>query len=159
MIVTLAFYYGCGGDWRAVMVDQAIRAVTRSRYSHVEMIAGKASTGALHWCISASPRDGGVRAKRIYLRPDHWDLVHVRADPVRARAAIMTHAGAPYDLVGALASPLRLPFPVGPRDWLFCSEIVAATLRLPEPWAYSPGRLAAVMGCAPATAPVQFRRG
>jgi hypothetical protein len=69
----------------------------------------------------------------------------------------MAHRDAPYDLVGALASPLRLPFSVGPQRWWFCSEIVAAALGLPQPWAYSPGRLAAVMGCAPATAPVQFR--
>jgi len=153
-MITLAFYHGRGGSVRDRVVDGMIRTATGSIYSHVELIPSIAGTGARHLCLSASPRDGGVRAKRIYLRPDHWHLIHVQTDPDRARAAIMAHAGAPYDLVGALASPLRLPFQVGPRGWWFCSEIVAHALGFPAPWGYSPGRLAAEMGCVPAAATV-----
>lgn len=46
-----------------------------ARYSHCELVF---SDGI---CISASPREGGVRAKRIELDSASWDLMDIQATP------------------------------------------------------------------------------
>lgn len=140
-MITLAFYKGWGGDAVARIGDGVIRAVTLSRYSHVEAILESGvQLGGEYLAFSSSFRDGGVRAKYITFKPERWDLVEVAADPDRFRAEFELRAGRAYDFAGAMLSPLRLPWPLtGPRD--FCSEVVAAGLGLVAPWGFSPARL------------------
>ena len=138
--VTLAFYRGRGD-----LLDRVIRWVTRSPYSHVEIIAltGTATTDGHPQAeaISASYRDGGVRQRRIDLAPDHWDLVAVPwANPTRVWAAALVEAGAGYDYAGLILSQL-LHLRRGNGHRWFCSELVAYALDLPRPSAYSPGDL------------------
>ena len=75
MTVTLAFYKGRGNSVFQRFQDGIIRSVTRGIYSHVELISGDPLHGQFAVCLSASGRDGGVRGKRILLKPESWDLV------------------------------------------------------------------------------------
>lgn len=142
-MITLAFYKGDGGNAVAKAADSLVRAVTLSRYSHVEVIAGTADLDAPAWCVSSSFRDGGVRGKTITLRADRWDLVEVPGPcftPVNRFLSL--RGGMPYDFLGALLSPLRLPTePRTTKGAWFCSEVAAQIMGVPDPWAYSPGRL------------------
>ena len=62
----LAFYKG-----REDLYDRLISWWTRGPYSHVELVISD------NYCMSSSPKDGGIRFKHIDLRPDHWDLVEL----------------------------------------------------------------------------------
>ena len=65
-MVQLAFYKA-KGDW----VDWIVRKWTKSIYSHCEVVIGD------EW-FSSSPRDGGVRMKKIEYKPEDWDLVEYK---------------------------------------------------------------------------------
>lgn len=136
-MITLAFYKGRGKTRWQRFQDAAIRLATRGRYSHVELIAGAALHGDIAQCLSSSGRDGGVRAKRILLKPESWDLVELRIDPDQPAQFIRDRIGAPYDYTGILLSQVLA---LGRHDesrW-FCSEICAAALGLPNPQRVSP---------------------
>ncbi|MGH1447445.1 MAG: hypothetical protein ACRBBO_15530 [Cognatishimia sp.] len=145
MTITLAFYKGRAKSRWHRLQDWAIRWRTRpdkfslhmADYSHVELIEGSAKHGETHLCLSASGRDGGVRQKHILLKPESWDLVelNIKADDVAA--FIRERSGAGYDYRGILCSQV---FRLGLHDeslW-FCSEIIAASLDLPNPQRVSP---------------------
>jgi hypothetical protein len=135
-MMKLAFYTG-PGDW----TDRLIRTATRSRYSHVELFEEAETTAEGALCVSASKRDGGVRVKRIGLRAGHWDILPVGAwAPRGAFATAARHAGARYDLLGAVFSPWFTPGFNGPLKW-FCSELLAYALGFPKPHTISPGDL------------------
>ncbi len=80
-MITLAFYKGRGKTRAQQILDWAIRFSTRGQYSHVELIAGTVLHGDIAQCLSSSGLDGGVRARRILLKPESWDLVELRIDP------------------------------------------------------------------------------
>jgi hypothetical protein len=137
MAVTLAFYKGTASSHWHRLQDAAIRLATRGRYSHVELIAGTALHGEAARCLSSSGRDGGVRAKRILLKPESWDLVELNIDPQGPSSFIHERMGAGYDYTGILFSQVLA---LGCHDesrW-FCSEICAAALDLPNPQRVSP---------------------
>ncbi|XAT57832.1 hypothetical protein GN241_10955 [Rhodobacteraceae bacterium IMCC1335] len=136
-MITLAFYKGRGKTRWQRLQDVAIRFATRGRYSHVELIAGAALHGDIARCLSSSGRDGGVRAKRILLRPENWDLVELRIDPAKPAQFIHDRIGEQYDYKGILLSQV---FALGRHDesrW-FCSEICAAALGLSNSQRVSP---------------------
>lgn len=141
MAVTLAFYKGRGKtSWQRIQ-DTAIRMATRGIYSHVELIAGSAYHGETHRCLSSSGRDGGVRAKRIRLRSESWDLVALDLDPGQPAAFIEERIGAAYDLLGAITCPFPMPRRLqNPNRW-YCSEIVAAALGSEQAHRISPQML------------------
>ncbi|WP_116082145.1 hypothetical protein [Tropicimonas sp. IMCC34011] len=137
MRATLAAYHGWARHgWPT---DTAIRLATLSPYSHVELAEGEAHPGEVAVCWSSSPRDGGVRSKKILLG-DKWRLIPVDV-PGDAFARIAARSGRPYDLRGALLSPLRRDHDLGTPGAWFCSEVIADAMRLTAPWAWSPGRL------------------
>lgn len=140
MTVTLAFYKGNGGTRWQRFIDWAIRFATGGPYSHVELIAGPAELGKAYRCLSSSARDGGVRAKRIMLAPDHWDLAALNIDPAEPVRFILDRAGARYDLRGIFLSHLLAFGGHDPDKW-FCSEIIAAALGLEHPQRISPNLL------------------
>ncbi|TRD16983.1 hypothetical protein [Palleronia caenipelagi] len=143
-MITLAFYKGRTDDQKDRIVDALIRFATRSAYSHVELIGGVAQLGEEAVCFSSSSRDGGVREKRILLRPDHWDLVFAPIDPEPPVAVLTSHLGARYDMVGILLSQTLALGRHDPDKW-FCSEIIAAALGLSSPQRYSPQLLCEVV--------------
>ena len=145
MTLTLAFYKGTGQTlWHRVQ-DGAIRFRTapswvpyrRATYSHVELIAGSAVHGETFRCYSSSGRDRGVRAAHILLKPESWDLVELKIDPAKPVAFIQDRIGARYDYTGILLSQLLASGIHDESKW-FCSEIVAASLDLPQPHRVSP---------------------
>lgn len=140
MAVTLAFYKGRGETRAQQLQDWAIRFSTRGQYSHVELIAGVALHGDVAQCLSSSGRDGGVRAKRILMKPESWDLVELRIDPEQPAQFIRDRIGARYDYTGILLSHV-LAFGRHSENRWFCSEICAAAIGIPEPQKVSPNRL------------------
>ncbi len=148
--VTIAFYKGRANKFWYRIQDAAVRLATNSIYSHVELIEGRAHLDQSYLCLTASGRDGGVRAKNIYLRPDSWDLKFVPCDATYATRFITDRIGLKYDYKAILLTQLINLGVEDPTKW-FCSEIIAAALRLDQSdpthkfhW-YSPKRLAAAI--------------
>lgn len=140
--VCAAFYVGTG-----TVVDRAIRFARRSPYSHVEALLERIDTHT--WlCGSSSPRDGGVRLKRITLNPDNWQLLpDPHADAVSMRAWFEEHTGQKYDWLGALGFALPVPLDSA-RRW-YCSEAYAAARGSVDAWRYDPALIAnALQRCA-----------
>mgnify|MGYP001213384616 CR=1 FL=1 len=131
--ITLAFYKARGNFF-----DRLIRWWTRGPYSHVELVIGAENGEAT--IISASPRDGGVRERRLVLDPELWDLVHIPGDAEKAAAFVRSHIGRRYDWLGILLSQ-TLPLGWHWSGGWFCSEICAAVLNLQNPHRYHPSAL------------------
>lgn len=130
MIVQLALYKGAG-DWS----DALIRAWTQSRYSHCELVLPDG-----RW-VSSSPRDGGVRVKRIAPEDEIWDFVPLPWLNARSVEALFeAEQSAKYDWRGILASQM-VPFGIQSDSRWFCSEFCAAAMGIAEPQRYSPGQL------------------
>ena len=87
-MITLAFYKGRGSSWWIRLQDGLIRFATRSPYSHVELIVGRAEHDREETCLSSSGRDGGVREKRIVLERAKWDLVDLTDQPDEIEEAL-----------------------------------------------------------------------
>ena len=139
-MITLAFYKGRGSSWWIRLQDGLIRFATRSPYSHVELIVGRAEHDREETCLSSSGRDGGVREKRIVLERAKWDLVDLTAQPDEIGAFIRDRIGARYDYWGIVFSQI---LSLGRHDtskW-FCSEICAAALGMANAQRMSPQAL------------------
>jgi len=133
-MTALAFYKG-KGNW----LDWAIRLVTRSTYSHVELLTNQCADD--HFiCWSSSARDGGVRIKSISLNLEHWDIVSIDWYPGEIVEIFEQHFGASYDYMGIVFSQFFNFRRQDNKRW-FCSEICATALGLPSPESYSPGSL------------------
>lgn len=136
-MITLAFYKGRGTTWLQRLQSWAIRFSTGGIYSHVELIEGAARLGDVAVCLSSSGRDGGVRSKSIFLNPAHWDLVHLRINPVPPAQFIREKVGAPYDYLGILLSQILAMNSHDQSRW-FCSEICGAAIGIPDAQRLSP---------------------
>ena len=120
--------------------SRAVRFIDRGPYSHCELVFSDGMSG------SASYIDGGVRLKRIDYDEDHWDVIDLPADSNAERYArdwFERNAGAPYDLMGNVR--FVLPWLADSERGWFCSEAMAAALRLKEPWRFGPNGLAALL--------------
>lgn len=125
--------------------DRIIRLVTRSQYSHVEIIEDLDSYKIFcgekqHKCWSSSPRDGGVRAKYIHLDGDHWDIVEVPWHRGKVEHFFFDYRHAHYDWFGILFCQFFNLQRQDPLSW-FCSEICGAALGLTRPERNSPAGL------------------
>ena len=120
------------------LYSRAVRFIERGPYSHCELAFGDGMSASASWV------DGGVRFKRIDYDPAHWDFVELPAHLAPyAREWFRANQGAPYDLLGNVR--FVLPWlPDSQHGW-FCSEAIAAALRLHEPWRLGPNGLAAVL--------------
>lgn len=139
-MITLAFYKGRGSSWWNRVQDWAIRFATRSPYSHVELIEGRAEFDVENICLSSSGRDGGVREKPILLKRESWDLVDMSEQPGDIADFIRSRAGARYDYIGIIFSQI-LSLGRHNADKWFCSEICAAALGMPNAQRMSPQAL------------------
>lgn len=118
--------------------SRLVRLIDRGPYSHCELVFSDGLSASASWM------DGGVRFKRIDYDPAHWDVIDLppALEPY-ARDWFEFNEGAPYDLLGNLR--FVLPWlPDSSRGW-FCSEAMAAALKLKEPWRYGPNGLAALL--------------
>ena len=110
----LALYKGHGNA-----LDKLIRFVTRSEYSHCEIVIDGV-------CLSSSPRDGGVRSKYINLATGHWDVIDIKGDEWMVLAWFHEQEGAGYDWIGLIRTVVPF-FPHSGSKW-FCSEACGAAL-------------------------------
>ena len=124
----LALYKGKG-----TIYDKIIRIVTRSKYSHCELVIDDV-------CYSSSPRDGGVRMKVIDLDPDKWDLFDVPGDTNIAITWFINNVGKKYDWPGAITQVL--PFHLNLSSRFFCSEACQHMLGVENPKSQTPESLA-----------------
>ena len=137
MVMHVAFYKAPG-----TAIDKLIRWWTRGPHSHCELVFELVADGP-SLCVSSSPRDGGVRSKRIMLDAESWDIVAVDADVAAAWAWAAEHAHEGYDALG-LAGFVWRPEAGDRRKW-FCSEAVAAMLGYPQSWRFDPCALHAIL--------------
>lgn len=110
-----AFYYACyGNTW-----DRVVSMGTNGPFSHVELVFSNGQ-----W-FSSSPRDGGVRFKRIIPFINHWVFVDVsRFDEDEMYKRAQKYIGRKYDWVGVLPPPgIFMP------GRSFCSDVVTLVLR------------------------------
>lgn len=148
-------------------VNRIIRLRLRGKYSHNEVVFEPGdgvdhlmpdgscepdATGAL-WCASSvaaerlpmySPRRpgkvGGVRFKRIALKPAHWDVEPYQRDPKAAAAWFKRNEGARYDwalILGFVAWVLAW-FAPERHDRFTCSEAGAAAGGYADAWRFDP---------------------
>lgn len=138
-MLTLAFYKGSGR-----FDDRVIRWVTRSAFSHVEMLerppALRVDGARFGQSWSSSGRDGGVRGKDIVFGAGRWAFLAVPWAPAGALDTLRAELGKPYDFLGLVGSQLVNLRRHRAGRW-FCSEICAHALGLDAPQELSPGGL------------------
>ena len=134
-----AFYKGTRPGLQGIY-SRAVRVIDRGPYSHCELVFSDGLSA------SASYIDGGVRFKAIDYgqHPEHWDFMAL-PDELEdyARDWFERNMGAPYDLMGNVR--FVLPWLADSERGWFCSEAMAAALRLKEPWRFGPNGLAALL--------------
>ncbi len=128
-MIYLASYRGSGR-----VSDRVIKLVTRSNFSHCELIA----PDGLAW--SSSGRDGGVRVKKISWQMGHWDFVGIPWAPADTFERLERLIGCRYDFAGLVLSQLLNIRRHDPQKW-FCSEFCGYGLGLSRPHELSPGAL------------------
>jgi hypothetical protein len=132
MSIYLAMYKA-KGNW----VNAIIRWRTQSIYSHCELVIDSISH-------SSSVRDGGVRRKSILFKDSDWDIIHL---PWASEKYALEHfertRHRPYGWLDLLLTQV-LGRSSSDHCGDFCSEWVAAALRLPRSTRYSPQMLAEV---------------
>lgn len=155
-IVYLAMYKGDAANRFERFQDKLIRHITRGRYSHCEIVIEKTQlTGADHYdsettytAYSASPRDGGVRCKRINVNSGKWDLIPLSSvTESQVRSYFAETQGKKYDWLGVLGLVLGLK---QNRKKFFCSEwCFNVIFYSDEGWRFSPNDLAVMVkeGC------------
>lgn len=123
------------------MLDRVICLVTRSKYSHVELVYYRSQTSNLIYTWGASPRDFGVRKAVITMNPQHWDVYELNTEKTIEEMHVWfgKEDGSKYDWFGALGSRYRF-FKQSKTRW-FCSEIVGSFLDREKPHLLSPGKL------------------
>lgn len=112
----LAFYKAKHGNF----IDAIVSFFIRSKYSHVEIVF---SDGL---CASASPREKGVRFKRINLDNGKWDLYDINEnvlDEKEVKIWFFRHLGESYDTLGAIGSGIGIP--LYSKHKKFCSLCLA----------------------------------
>jgi hypothetical protein len=148
----IAFYLGRRAENpKALLGDWLVCAVTRSRYSHIELLArhstesvmvdGKVYIGPVAWMLSASIRENAVREAWRTLDTSRWVVVEFEGDSAPALAYIRARiaAGIKYGWFDLLS--FLLPWRVSWSKTDFCSEVIAAAFGLPAPWKKSPQHL------------------
>ena len=132
-----AFYSGTRPGLQG-LYSRAVRWIDRGPYSHCELVFSDGLSASASWM------DGGVRFKRIGYNPAHWDFIDLpdAAEPF-ARDWFRANEGAPYDLMGNVR--FVLPWLSDSEKGWFCSEAMAAALKIKEPWRFGPNGLAALL--------------
>lgn len=141
----VAFYKG-----RHRFFDRLVQWWTKSKYSHTEVILSQDDGWAL--CASSSFLDRGVRVKQIYMDPYKWDILEFPdADEKYACNWYRLNYKKKYDLLGLLSliTPIKED-----KNKYWCSEANAASLKLDNPWQYTPALLYSYITTISKTRPV-----
>lgn len=130
-MLCLAFYRG-----RRTLTDRVICSVTRSVFSHVELLPYGPGGPA----ISASGRDGGVRWAGIDFATARWDVIALPWAGLDTLDRAASELGKRYDFAALVTAQLLNLRRHRPDRW-FCSELCAHAIGLAEPHTYAPGDL------------------
>lgn len=134
----IAAFYKAAPRRLSHLHNHLIRWFEGGPYSHVELIF----SGGIS--ASSSLQDGGVRFAWIDFNPERWDFIELHGfDEAAALAWFKSREGARYDLWGQARFLLGFVTPARSRYW--CSEAIAAALRLDKPDKYGVNPLAAVL--------------
>ena len=129
-----AFYKYDRTKWNfETIVDRLICFATRGKYSHVEAMLEQNPDGSWQ-CASSTPRDGGVRIKNIFLKPEHWEIIDVDCDTQGVRYWFESHKGCKYDFLGILGFVIRQEN--GESNKYFCSEAIMESLGFDDAWRF-----------------------
>jgi len=122
--ISIAFYKGEGN-----FLNKIVRAWTRSKYSHAELILDDKKT----W-ISISPKLCSEIESTVPLLVDHtqWDIIELQVNSEQYQTILEFYeetAGCGYDWIGMLCSQF-LPFRIKAKNRWYCSEWIAYALRI-----------------------------
>lgn len=109
-------------DWWHWVCHYVIRLRNLDKWSHAELVVDGI-------CHAASPRDGGVRAKKIDLTTGRWDVVSAPLTDAQCDVAVQwfkDHDGDEYDWAGIWR--FALPFLPHSRRRRFCFESIGDAL-------------------------------
>lgn len=114
------------------------RFMDHGPYSHCELVFSNGMSG------SSSFMDGGVRLKYIGYTSGDWDFVELpKHKETEALRWFIEHRGAKYDIRGNINAAFG--WVVDSSDKWFCSESMAASLGLVNPWRHKPNGLFDIM--------------
>lgn len=155
--ISLAFYIGKRKlNPQASVMDRLVCALTRSHYSHVELVYHIDKDTNTAQCWSSSPIDGGVRRATITLNHQHWELYTLlgTVEEEDLHTWFKAQDGKPYDWLGALGVKFKL-FSQNNDRW-FCSEIIASYLGMKRTHRLSPINL--YQRLKPMLVPISLKR-
>lgn len=122
----------------AGLYNRLVRWWDRGVYSHCEVVFSDGMSA------SSSYLDKGVRFKDITYELDKWDFFDVPDSyEANAREWFEKHKGQGYNLIGN--ARFAIGFLAPPENKWFCSESIAASLGVPEPWRMSPNGIVAIL--------------
>jgi len=116
----IAFYLGKYGT----LYDKIIMLVTLSKYSHCEIVFSDGVSA------SSSPRDGGVRFKKINFN-ERWSMYEIKnvdVNPDQVRQYFNENLGDKYNWIGAVLSAFNISY--RRKHIKFCSEACSQALKI-----------------------------
>lgn len=120
------------------LYNRLVRWWDRGIYSHCEVVFSDGMSA------SSSYLDNGVRFKDITYDTSKWDFFDVPdVYEAEARGWFIKHNGQGYNLVGNVRFAIGFLAP-SKNKW-FCSESIAASLGLSEPWRMSPNGIVSLL--------------
>lgn len=143
--IAVAFYRGWGRGPKARLLNAAMKLIMRDRAGHVEVALAPAPDGtrpALVACVDAAV---ALRPRRF---DDRWEVVEVLA-PAEAVARAHRLVGRRFDPLGVVLAAFAPRWAARRRSGgCICTEIAATALGLPDPQAWSIGRLRGAVASA-----------
>lgn len=137
MSVTVGFYKGRHSghlfSWLLAWLDRTI-------YSHAVIVWAVLDDGAAY---VSEATIAGVRTHTRVWKPELWELVEVKAEAIDVHRWWLSNEGRPYDAIGLLGFIARRI--KGLRGAYWCSEAVAASLGLRDPWRFTVAMLRVVV--------------
>ena len=130
----LIFYKGTKKENpESLIADNLISKITRSRFSHVELVLYKNKEEDTYKCLSSSFRDKGVRLTDIDIHSGSWEILKLpESKNITLRSAFDFYEynkNRKYDLLGLLCT-LSDRLKTNNKNKLFCSELIAEILDL-----------------------------
>jgi hypothetical protein len=141
-----AYFYKGTRPGMAGIYNRLVRARGDGKYSHVELSFGPVKGATGEWAASSSFEDKGTRFKMIDFSDANWDYIDLPQEWLDAAYLFMAEASRNnkgYDLLGNVH--IALGFIPNSKDKFFCSEAIAAALKLDEPFRFEPNALYVVI--------------
>lgn len=140
--IHIAYYLGRKKDNpKTTWLDRIICFFSGSKYSHIEVVFDYDTVTHTGESWSTSPRDNGVRSKRINFDNGHWEVYEYqplyKLSVSTTKAILKNYLGYKYDYIGALGSLLW--FIPDSRNRIFCTEFCGVALAIANAHRMTPG--------------------